>query len=90
MLYTFALDPDRIKISRDELIMRLRERGIQAKVYFYPAHLQPLFTGRGSREGDLPVTEDLSHRILSLPVYSMLTEDELCYVTDTLREILSL
>jgi perosamine synthetase len=89
MIYTFRIDPGKIGMSRDEIMKKLRERGIQAKIYFPPAHLQPVFKSMGYKEGDLPVTEEIARTIISLPVHSMLTEEDLRYVGDSLDEILA-
>jgi len=50
--------------------------GIEARVYFVPAHQQPVFTDRGPTS-DLPVTDAVAERILSLPVHARLTVDDL-------------
>ncbi|MDQ7824050.1 MAG: DegT/DnrJ/EryC1/StrS family aminotransferase [Candidatus Eremiobacteraeota bacterium] len=87
MLYTLLVDEEKAGISRDELAGRLREKGIQAKIYFPPAHLQPVFRELGHREGGLPVTEGLAGQILSLPVHSLLTEEDLQYVVGSFTAI---
>lgn len=89
MIYTLKLDTSKLKLSRDEIMTGLRKRGIQAKLYFPPAHLQPVFAGLGHREGDLPVTEELSRQLLSLPIHSRLTEEDITFVADSLKEILA-
>jgi perosamine synthetase len=89
MIYTFRLKPSETSVTRDEVLKHLRERGIQAKIYFPPAHLQPVFQAMGWKMGDLPVTEEIARAIISLPVHSMLTEEDLQYVSDALQEILA-
>ncbi len=69
MLYTVLLDRD-----RDRVLDYLLAAGIEARVYFPPAHKQPIFVGDSS---DLPVTDDVSRRMLSLPMHSLLTKEEL-------------
>jgi perosamine synthetase len=76
MLYTVTLtsaDASR----RDAVIADLARQGIESRVYFPPAHRQPIF---GGRPVDLPVTDDLAGRILSLPLHSRLTPDEVADV----------
>jgi len=41
-----------------------------------PLHLQPVFAEHGYRKGDLPVTESVSARCLSLPMSPYLSEDD--------------
>src|SRR5262249_28573040 len=55
----------------------LDERGVAtARHYPVPVHLSPGWTGLGLRRGDLPVTERLAARLLSLPIHPAMTDDE--------------
>jgi dTDP-4-amino-4,6-dideoxygalactose transaminase len=62
--------------SREGLATFLRERGIQAVSHYVPLHLSPMGRQWGYVEGSLPVTEDLSARLLRLPLFYTLTEAE--------------
>ncbi len=75
MLYTVLLEPG---IARDRVLESLISQGIEARVYFPPAHLQPVFrqSSSGPPRG-LPVTEDVAGRILSLPFHSFLDHSDL-------------
>jgi len=77
------------RVSRDEACVLLKERGIQAKKYFYPAlHLQQVYHQTGRRyQGKLPVTEGAAAQGLALPLYSHMTLDIIQQVTDALKEI---
>jgi perosamine synthetase len=75
MLYTVKLTADAAR--RDAVINDLAQQGIESRVYFPPAHRQPVF---GDQPIDLPVTDDLAGRILSLPIHSLLTPDEVADV----------
>ncbi len=56
---------------------RMKNAGIPTGVYYpKPLHLQPAFTHLGYREGDFPISEDLSKRILSLPMHPYLSLDD--------------
>lgn len=84
MLYTVTLDsgdPSR----RDAVIADLARQGIESRVYFPPAHRQPIF---GGSPPDLPVTDDLAGRILSLPIHSRLTPEEVADVAASLTAAL--
>jgi len=63
-------------IDRDKLREHLAEQGIASAVYYpVPIHLQNAYQHLGYREGDLPVTEELSKRVISLPIHTELTKD---------------
>jgi dTDP-4-amino-4,6-dideoxygalactose transaminase len=62
--------------ARAALTRHLRDRRIQAVSHYLPLHLSPMGRGFGGREGDCPVTEAVSERILRLPLFFELTEAE--------------
>ena len=76
---------------RDPLIKALAEKGIQSKAYFSPCiHLQEFYkTDLGYREGMFPVAERLSKETIILPFFTEITEEQILYVRDTVKDILS-
>jgi dTDP-4-amino-4,6-dideoxygalactose transaminase len=62
--------------ARQSLIEHLRGHGIHAVFHYVPLHSSPMGLKLGYRAGQLPVTEDLSDRLLRLPFYYDLTEDD--------------
>lgn len=64
------------RATRDDLITHLSLNAIQAVFHYVPLHSSPKGRTFGYEEGDLPVTEDLSGRLLRLPVYYEITEGE--------------
>jgi dTDP-4-amino-4,6-dideoxygalactose transaminase len=75
--HLFVIECDR----RDELQDALKRDGIGAGVHYpVPLHLQPALAYLGYREGGFPVSERLARRILSLPLYPELTEEQLSFV----------
>lgn len=78
------------KIDRDALAKRLEEKGVPVRPYFLPIHLQPYMAERfGWREGDFPVTEDLGRRGLAVPFSGTMKEEQVEYVCQSVREVLS-
>ncbi|PKM49075.1 MAG: polysaccharide biosynthesis protein [Firmicutes bacterium HGW-Firmicutes-7] len=74
-------------INRDKVIEFLRESGIECKPYFTPIHLQPFYRKMfGYKEGDFPVTEDVTERTIALPFFNNLKEEQIDYVVGKLRE----
>ncbi|MGZ5434766.1 MAG: DegT/DnrJ/EryC1/StrS family aminotransferase [Pyrinomonadaceae bacterium] len=72
--------------NRDELQNHLAAKGIQCGVHYpIPIHLQPAYASLGYKAGDLPVTERLCERVLSLPMFAELTEAQQRAVADAIR-----
>ena len=65
MFYLLLPDENR----RDGLLSFLKERSILGVFHYVPLHTSPMGLSFGYREGDLPVTEDLSRRLIRLPLY---------------------
>lgn len=75
------------KINRDEMARKLEARGIPVRPYFLPIHLQPYMAQRfGWREGDFPVAEDLGRRGLAIPFSGVMTEEQVEFVCNAIRE----
>jgi dTDP-4-amino-4,6-dideoxygalactose transaminase len=61
---------------RQALIAHLRKHSIQSVFHYLPLHLSPMGLRYGYTEGSCPVTEDVSNRLVRLPFYNDLTDDE--------------
>jgi len=78
------------KQQRDALMKHLGSNGIGTKVYFEPVHLTQFYREKfGYKGGVLPVTETLSQQVLTLPMYPTLTEDEMDYIAEVIRDFFS-
>jgi len=73
--------------NRDRLMEFLKDRGIETNIHYpVPIHLQKAFTYLGYRKGAFPVAEKAAERILSLPLCSEITDDEIREVVTVLKE----
>ena len=69
--------------KRDELEAYMIENGIGTlKHYPIPMHLQDAYSDLGVKEGDLPIAEEISKTVLSIPMYYGMTEEQISYVID--------
>jgi dTDP-4-amino-4,6-dideoxygalactose transaminase len=75
--------------QRDEVLEALRAQGIHAVFHYVPLHDSPMGRRYGYRSGDLPVTEDLSARLLRLPMYYEITREQQRAVVEAIVEFLS-
>ncbi|MBN2830209.1 MAG: DegT/DnrJ/EryC1/StrS family aminotransferase [Candidatus Cloacimonetes bacterium] len=72
--------------KRDELMKYLSDNGIGCAVYYpLPLHLQECFADLGYKIGDLPVAEEAAKKVLSIPIYSELSEEQMAYVVKTIK-----
>ena len=70
---------------RDKLANYLGEKGISAKVYFYPVHSTHFYRNVLKYRCKLPVTDEVSQQVLSLPIYPSMTTEEIEYITDEIK-----
>jgi len=75
--------------KRDELLQSLREQGVEASFHFIPLHSSPMSRRLGYGKDELPVTEEISRRLIRLPIYPDLSEDEQAYVIEKVQECLT-
>ena len=86
-MYGILIEDD-FGLSRDELIIRLKEKGIETRTFFYPMHQQPAFQAMNLfKDEKYPVAEALAQKGLYLPSGSGLKEEEIEAVCQTIKEI---
>jgi len=84
--YTIQVPPG----IRNDLRNWLREAEIPSTVYYpLPLHLQEAYLDLGYGKGDLPVSEQLCERVLSLPVHTEMEDEQLRFITDRVRAFFS-
>ena len=71
---------------RQRLIAHLGQRGILAVFHYQPLHLSEMGRSFGGRQGDCPVTERVSDRLLRLPFHNLLTGAEQEEVIEAILE----
>lgn len=73
-------------IDRDALKKYLEAKGIPSMIYYHiPLHLQKAYRQKEFGEASFPVTEQLSKTVLSLPIHTEMTGEELFYICDTIK-----
>jgi dTDP-4-amino-4,6-dideoxygalactose transaminase len=87
-LYVILVEPDRLRIGRDEVIEELRKRGIGCAVHFIPLHFHSFYQSRwGYAPGQFPVVDRYFERCISLPIYPGMNELDVDRVTDALADV---
>lgn len=87
-LYVLRLNPERLRITRNQLIELLKQRQVGTSVHFIPLHLHPYYRDTfGYRAADFPQASAAFERIVSLPIYPQMTEADVGYVIETVRAL---
>ncbi len=77
-------------VDRDALQAKLAEKNIPSMIYYpVPCHKQNMLKEYGTANLDLPVTNMLQDCVISLPIHTELTEEELSYITKNLLELIA-
>ena len=87
-MYVVRLSDD-ARVTRDEVIQRLSDAGIGTSVHYLPLHRQPYWRDRyGLRAEDYPVADKAFERMISIPLYTTMTDDDQTRVIAELSAIL--
>lgn len=71
---------------RDDLKEYLTSHGVPSMIYYpVPLHLQKAYVGWGYKAGDFPVSESLSKEVISLPMHTELTQEQLVFISNTVK-----
>lgn len=88
-MYAVLVEPE-FGMSRDELMNKLREQGIETRTFFIPMHQQPVFAEIGLFKGEnYPVAEELSQKGMYLPSGSGLSQEEIEYICHSIKKVRS-
>ena len=72
---------------RSNIQQALKSYNIPTAVYYKtPLHLQKAFTNLGYKKGDLPISEDISNRIFSLPMHPYLTKEDIIHISFAVKD----
>ena len=72
---------------REKIRVNLEKQGIETRINFPSMHLQPAYIEKyGGKKGQLPVSEDTSERILGLPIFINITQDQQEMVSRIIKE----
>jgi dTDP-4-amino-4,6-dideoxygalactose transaminase len=88
-LYILRLNLQMLKIDRKQFILELKRRGIGASVHFIPIPLHRFFARLPLARHACPRARQLYSRIVSLPLYPAMTEEQVQYVAQSVRDVLA-
>lgn len=89
-LYVIRLARKRLRLSRDEFMGELQDRGVGVGVHFRPVHLHPYYREKyGFAPGALPVAEEAGESLLSLPLFPTMTARQVTEVIRRVRDLIA-
>jgi len=89
-LYVIRLNRERLQIDRNKFIDELRRKGIGTSVHFIPLHIHPYYRETyGYQPDDFPVAYETYQRIISLPIYARMTDDDVERVIESVTDIVT-
>ena len=87
-LFPVRLRLDRLSVDRDTFIQAMAQEGVSCSVHWRPLHLHPYYEQTfGWRDTDLPVASSVWRRLVSLPLFSAMSGDEVTAVVDSVRAV---
>lgn len=86
-LFQILLPLAEMRLSRNELLLELRNRNIGASIHYAPLHLMPLYRDK-EQQPVLPNTEAIYERIITLPISASMNMDDADYIIEQLKELI--
>jgi dTDP-4-amino-4,6-dideoxygalactose transaminase len=87
-LYIIQLETERLRINRAEFISALKDQGIGTSVHFIPLHLHPYYRDMfGYKPTDFPTASRVYERIVSLPIYPAMTQQDVDRVISAVTDV---
>ncbi|MDO5562258.1 MAG: DegT/DnrJ/EryC1/StrS family aminotransferase, partial [Synergistaceae bacterium] len=87
-IFTPLVDIDRLGMTRDEFMAKMKERNIGTALHYQALHLFSYYSrAMGLGRGDLPEAEYVSDRIVSLPLFPAMTDEDARDVVDAIKQI---
>lgn len=89
-LYALRLNLNQLTINRDEFIRQMQDRGVKCSVHWYPLHLNPYYRETfNTHEGMFPNAEAVWPRLVSLPIFPSMTDEEIAHVIWAVKDIVN-
>ena len=89
-LYVIQLDLEKLRVDRDYIFKALREENIGVNVHYIPVHYHSYYVQNyGLKKGILPNVEWLFPRILTIPIFAKMSDDDVYDVINALEKVLT-
>ncbi|MDP7247334.1 MAG: UDP-4-amino-4,6-dideoxy-N-acetyl-beta-L-altrosamine transaminase [Candidatus Peribacteraceae bacterium] len=89
-LYVVKLELDSLRVNREEIFKALRAENIGVNVHYIPVHLHPFYVNNyGTKEGQFPNVESAYERILSLPMFTAMNNEDVKSVIEAMEKVIT-
>ena len=76
------------KITRNDLIKIINEKGIGTSVHYIPIHMHSYYEKKyGFKPSDFPVSKELSESVITLPLYPGMTNEQIQHIISVLEDL---
>jgi perosamine synthetase len=88
-IYPVMVNPERLREDREKIFHALRAENIGVNVHYLPVHLHPYYRERfGTGRGQCPAAETAADRLLTLPLFSQMTDGDVADVIAALKKVI--
>ena len=88
-LYPIRLNLEKLSADRGKIFRALRAENIGVNVHYIPVHLHPYYRDRfGDRAGEYPIAEDAYERLISLPMFHGMSDEDVEDVIAAVRKVI--
>ncbi|KLE14642.1 UDP-4-amino-4,6-dideoxy-N-acetyl-beta-L-altrosamine transaminase [Clostridium sp. C8] len=88
-IYVITLNLDKLAVGRKEVFEALQKENIGVNVHYLPVYLHPYYKGLGYEKGLCPVAEDIYNRMITLPLFPAMTENDVQDVITAVKKVIN-
>ena len=88
-LYVIQLDLDKLTCTRREFFEAMSAENVQCQVHYIPVYWMPVYQQMGYEKGLCPVCEKIYSRIMSIPLYPKLTDEDVQDVIAAVKKLVN-
>jgi UDP-4-amino-4,6-dideoxy-N-acetyl-beta-L-altrosamine transaminase len=89
-IYVIKLNLENLNEDRDTIFKELKNNGVGVNVHYMPIYLHPYYQSLGYEKGLCPISEDIYNRIITLPIFPLLKNEEVDIVFKKTIDILNI
>ena len=78
--------PGITEAQRNEIIIKMAEQGVATNVHYKPLPMMTAYKALGWNINDFPNTYDYYHNLITLPLHTLLSDDDVQYICETLGQ----